>query len=49
VNNELVVGPIVDTTANVGYAHGTIGMMARQNVASAMIDVLFSNIKIWQL
>jgi serine/threonine protein kinase len=49
VNNQLVVGPIADTTASTAYAHGRIGMMARQSNTSAVTEVLFNNIKIWQL
>jgi serine/threonine protein kinase len=45
VNNQLVVGSIVDPT----YSHGRIGMTARQNNTSAVTDVFFNNIKVWQL
>ena len=49
VNNQLVVDPIVDAVADPTYSHGRIGMMARQNNASAVTDVLFNNIKIWKM
>jgi len=49
VNNQLAVGPIVDTTADSTYTHGTIGMMARESGANAETDVVFNNIKIWKM
>lgn len=49
VNNQLIVGPIGDSVTDPTYAHGTIGMMARQNNAGAETDVVFSNIKVWKM
>ncbi len=49
VNSQLVVGPIVDALPDPTYAHGKIGMMARQGNPNAITDVSFSEIKIWAL
>jgi serine/threonine protein kinase len=49
VNNQLVVGPVVDTVTDPNYSHGTIGMMARQSNQNAVTDVSFSNAKLWKL
>ena len=49
VNNQLAVGPIVDTVKDPNYSHGRIGMMARQNNAIAVTDVSFSNLKLWKM
>jgi len=49
VNNQLVMGPIVDTLPDPTYSHGKIGMMARQNNPNAVTDVSFNEIKIWKL
>jgi serine/threonine protein kinase len=49
VNNQLVVGPIVDAAPDATYSHGKIGMMARQNNTNAVTDVSFNESKIWKL